>query len=177
MKWMRRASLPRAPPSVEKGARGTEQSSPWPVATAGGAPPESPQWRPLRPCPAGPGARAPTRSSLGEPLVADAVRLIGLGAEAPPAVGLVGLVVALEPDDLGIALEGEDVRGDAIEEPAVVADHHRAAGEGEESLLERPQGVHVEIVGGLVEQQQVAAGPQGAREVQPVALATREVLD
>jgi hypothetical protein len=37
-------------------------------------------------------------------------------------------LVALEPDDLAVALEGEDVGGDAVEEPAIVADDHRAAG-------------------------------------------------
>ncbi len=38
-----------------------------------------------------------------------------------------GLVVALEPDNLAVAFEGHDVRGDAVEDPAVVADHHGAA--------------------------------------------------
>ena len=50
-------------------------------------------------------------------------------AQAAHAVGLVLGEVALEPGHLRIALEGEDVRGDAIEEPAVVADDDRAAGE------------------------------------------------
>src|SRR5579864_6164161 len=96
MKRMRRAS-PRAPsPGVGKKCTGQE-----------------------------PGG-SPCRLGLGEALVADAVRLVGLGAEAPVTVGFVGLVVALEPGDLGVALEGQDVRGDAIEEPAVVADDHRS---------------------------------------------------
>jgi hypothetical protein len=37
--------------------------------------------------------------------------------------------VALEPFDVAVALEGEDVGGDAVEEPAVVADDDGAAGE------------------------------------------------
>ena len=36
-------------------------------------------------------------------------------------------------------------------------DHHGAAGEVEERVLERAQRVDVEVVGRLVEQQQVAA--------------------
>ena len=84
----------------------------------------------------------------------------GWSASAPePAVpvGLVVLVVALEPDHLAVALEGEHVRGDAVEEPAVVADDDHAAGEVEQRVLERAQRVDVEVVGRLVEQQQVAA--------------------
>ncbi len=50
------------------------------------------------------------------------MRLVGLGAEAALPVGLVVLVVAFEPHDATVALEGEDMRADAVEEPAVVAD-------------------------------------------------------
>jgi hypothetical protein len=37
---------------------------------------------------------------------------------------LLGLEIALEPFDVAVALEGEDVGGEAVEEPAVVADDH-----------------------------------------------------
>jgi hypothetical protein len=56
----------------------------------------------------------------------------GSSASTPePAllVLLVVLEVALEPLDMGVALEGEDVGADAVEEEAVVGDHHGAAGE------------------------------------------------
>jgi hypothetical protein len=59
---------------------------------------------------------------------------------------------------LAVALEGQDVRGDAVQEPAIVADDDGAAGEVEQGLLERAQRVHVEVVRGLVEEEQVAAG-------------------
>src|SRR3546814_13343751 len=86
-------------------------------------------------------------------LVLDAVRLVGGGAEAAVAVLLVGLVVALEPHHLAVALEGEAVGGDAIEEPAVVRDDEHAAGELGDRFFQRAQGVDVEIVGRLVEPQ------------------------
>src|SRR5512138_860075 len=70
-------------------------------------------------------------------LVLDAVRLVGGRAEAAVAVFLVGLVVALEPHHLAVALEGEDVRGDAIEEPAVVRGDQHAAGELGDRLFQR----------------------------------------
>src|SRR3954447_14584532 len=109
--------------------------------------------------------------------ILDPVRLIGCGAEAPLPVGLVVLVVALEPHDLAVPLEREHVGRDAVEEPAIVADHHRAAGEVEQRLLERAQRVDVEVVGRLVEQQQVAALLQQLREVDAVAFAARQRAD
>ena len=53
----------------------------------------------------------------------------GVVAEAFLAVLLVFGVAALEEVDLRVALEGEDMGADAVEEPAVVADDHGAAGE------------------------------------------------
>ena len=55
-------------------------------------------------------------------LVADAVRLIRFGTQASPAVGLVIGVIALEPDNLAVTLEGEDVGGNSVEKPAVMGD-------------------------------------------------------
>src|SRR5689334_8135188 len=77
---------------------------------------------------------APTRSAR-EFLVLDAVRDGGVGAEPAHLVGLVVLEVALEPLDMAVALEGEHVGRDAVEEPAIVADDHRAAGEILQRLL------------------------------------------
>ena len=65
----------------------------------------------------------------------------------------------------------------AVEEPAIVRDHHGAAGERFEPGFERTQRVDVEVVGRLVEQQHVAAGLEQLGEVQPVALATGQVAD
>ncbi len=56
-------------------------------------------------------------------------------------------------------------------------DHDGAAGEVQQGFLERAQGLDVEVVGRLVEQQQVAAGPQQLRKVNAVALAARQVAD
>src|SRR5215211_3862051 len=77
-----------------------------------------------------------TSSRPDELLVRDPVRAVGLGAEALVAVLLVGLEVALEPDDLRVTLEGEHGRFDAVQEPAVVGDHYGAAGERQQRLLE-----------------------------------------
>ena len=63
---------------------------------------------------------------------------------------------------------------DAVEEPPVVGGDHGAAGELQQRVLERLQGLDVQVVGGLVEQQHVAAHLQRQREVQPVALTAGE---
>ena len=75
---------------------------------------------------------------------ADAVGLVGGVAEQAAALLVIGLVVALEPGHLAVALEGEDVGRHAIEEPAVMADDHGAAAEVRQALLQRAQGGHVE---------------------------------
>src|SRR5688572_9119426 len=103
--------------------------------------------------------RSTLRRSMGaapflrvdELLVADPVRLVRLGAEALVPGALVVLIVALEPGHLRVALEREHVGRDAVQEPAIVRDHHDAAREREQRLLERAQRVDVEVVGGLVE--------------------------
>src|SRR5688572_8070111 len=101
----------------------------------------------------------------------------GVDAEAALLVLLVILEVAFEPFDVAVALESEDVRGDAVEEPAVVADDDGTAGIILERLLQRAQGVDVEIVGRLVEQQHVGAALQNFRQVHAVALAARQHAD
>ena len=68
--------------------------------------------------------------------VFDAMRLVGVGAEAPMFVRFVISIVAFEPDYLAIAFEGEDMGGDAIEEPAIMGDDHGASGEVEDGLLQ-----------------------------------------
>src|SRR5690625_1510184 len=110
-------------------------------------------------------------------LVLDPLWLVGSRAEPTPPVGLVLLVVPLVPDHLAVALEGEDVGGDAVEEPAVVGDDDGAPGEVEERLLERAQGVDVEVVRRLVEEDEVSAGLEELGQVDPVPLAAGEDAD
>src|SRR5689334_21055506 len=107
----------------------------------------------------------------GQPAVGDAVRAGGLGAETVDLVLLVGLEVALVPEPVRAALPGQDVRGHPVQEPPVVAGDDRAAGELEQRVLQARQGLDVEVVGRLVQQQQVAALLEGQRQVHPVALA------
>ena len=85
--------------------------------------------------------------------------------------------VALEPADLAVALEGEDVGRDPVEEPAIVADDHDAARERLEARLEGAQRVDVEVVRRLVEEQDVAARLEQLGQVDAVPLAARQLAD
>src|SRR2546428_4845247 len=113
---------------------------------------------------------APRGSRAHERPVADAVRA-PIRPNGLTHVFLVGLVVALEPADAAVAFEDEQVRRDAVQEPAVVADYGHAPGEIEHGLLERTQRVDVQIVRRLVEQEHVPARTQELREMHAVALA------
>src|SRR5579863_2108147 len=126
-----------------------------------------------------PGAAAPSRDAplARELLVFDPLRNDGVCAQPPHFVFLVVLEIALEPFDIAVAFEGEDVGGDPVEEPAIVADDHGATGEILQGLFDRAQRVDVEIVGRLVEQQYIGAGFEHLGEMHAVSLAARERAD
>jgi len=92
-------------------------------------------------------------------------------------VGFVIGIVAFKPDYFAVALKGEHMRGDAIQEPTVMGDDHGAAGEVEQGFFQSPQGFHVEVVGRFVQQQHVAAAFQQFGEVDAVAFAAGQVAD
>src|SRR6516162_2988095 len=103
-----------------------------------------------------------TRSPLaGELAVSHRVRTRSLRTKSLDLVLLVAVEVALEPEPSARVLVGalprEDVRRDAVEEPAVVRGDHRAARKLEQSVLQRSQRLNVEVVGRFVEHEDVAA--------------------
>ena len=93
------------------------------------------------------------------------------------ALLFVDAVVAFAPNDGSIAFEGEYMCGDAIEEPAVVADDDSAATECFESFFEGAEGIDIEVIGGFVEEQEVSAGAEEFGEVDAVAFTAGELSD
>ena len=83
-------------------------------------------------------------------------------------------VVARERD-AAAAIELEDPLGDVVEEVAVVGDRHDRAGVVLQELLEPVDALGVEVVGRLVEQQQVGAAEQqpAQRDAAPLAAGQR----
>ncbi len=97
-----------------------------------------------------------------------ALRLSGLGHVGLPHFGLLPLPVVGKKLGAAAAVQAEHHGRDAIEQVAVVGDQHQGAGEIGEAVFEDFEGGNVEVVGGLVEQQDVGglqheAGDQDAR--------------
>src|SRR5690606_29478424 len=67
-----------------------------------------------------------------------AVRPGAINAEATLLVFLVLAVIALEELHVLLALEGKDVRGDAVQEPAVMRNDEGVAREHQHRVLKRP---------------------------------------
>src|SRR3546814_5821436 len=71
----------------------------------------------------------PPSRSARQLLIRRRVRARRIVAEAADLVLFIGFEISFEPFDMAIALERQDVRREAIEEEAVVADDHGAARE------------------------------------------------
>ena len=89
---------------------------------------------------------------------------------------LEGSVVAAVAVELGVLDMHCDLR-DGVEEFAVVADDEQSAGIALEPAFQPDQGVQVQVVGGFVEQQQIARAHQRARQLQTHAPAAGEAVD
>ena len=102
------------------------------------------------------GARAPA-----------ARRALGLGRR--PVLGPAARVAAQPP-----VLDHERARADRLEQRPVVGDQQHRAREAGERVLERLAALEVEVVGGLVEDQQVGVGAGQQREREALRLAAGE---
>ena len=120
---------------------------------------------------------ADARVKLGKLLVFDPARHHRILAEPAFLVVFIVLEIALEPFDMAVAFEGQHVGGEPVEEHAVVADDHGAAGEILERFFERRQRFGVEIVRRLVEQQHIGARFEHLGQMHAVALAARQRAD
>ena len=74
------------------------------------------------------------------------------------------IVAAVIFPDAAIALEADRRCHDGVEEGAVVADQQQGARVIEQPLLEQLEGLHIEVIGRLIEHQQVRGPGQDARE-------------
>ena len=74
---------------------------------------------------------------------------------------------------MAVALKRQNVRGKPVKKEAIVADNHGAACETFQSILQRAQGFHVQIVGRLIEQQHIAAFFQHLSHMYAVAFTAR----
>ena len=99
------------------------------------------------------------------------MRLVGGGAETSPAVCLIVGVVSFEPDGAALSFESQNMCGDAVEKPAVVADDDGASCKMFNRFFKGAERVYIEIVGRLIEEQNVRALLQHLREVHSIPFA------
>ena len=105
------------------------------------------------------------------------MRSVGDVAQPLATVGHVVGVGAGEPFHMRVALEGQNVGRHPVQEPTVVGDDEDAARKRQNRLLERSQGVDIEVVGRLVEEQHVGALFEHPRQVDAAALAAGKLID
>ena len=110
------------------------------------------------------------------------LRELLLEGRAPLALGLLGLdlagevgVVVAGPVGQLPAVELDDARGHAAEEGAVVGDEEDRHLRLQEEILHPEDRLQVEVVGGLVQEQQLGLGREGAGEEGAAAQASGEV--
>ena len=112
---------------------------------------------------------------VGDAVLLLVERRLGL-RQALGAHALESGVVAAVASDLALVQVQRHPR-DCVQELPVMADDHQRAGVALQPGFQPHQGVQVEVVGGLVQQQQVGRAHQRARQLQPHAPTTREAVD
>ena len=105
--------------------------------------------------------------------VLDPMRLPGRCTQTSAAVGFIVGIISLEPYDATVAFESENMCGDSVQKPSVVADDDGASGKILERFLEGAQRVHIEVISRLVEKQNVGSMLQHLRKVYAIPLAAR----
>ncbi len=114
-------------------------------------------------------ARAPGLDALANPdlllgqAFVEALALLGLGMQALLAPAQIVVVIARPIGELA-AIEFEDAGGQIAQEAPIMGDEQQRALETEHQLFEPFDGLDVEMVGRLVEQQQIRLADQRARQ-------------
>ena len=75
------------------------------------------------------------------------------------------------------AVQLKDAGGHHVEEGAVVGDQQQRAAEGHQQLAQPADGVQVQVVGGLIEQQHLGLGHQGLGQRDALAVAAGQGVD
>src|SRR5690554_7869782 len=104
----------------------------------------------------------------------------GFGRTGKPGGGVAffAIIIVISPvAHEFFVLKRADAIADGIEEIAVVANHEDATFIGSEGFFERAQGLDIEVVGGLVEYQEVRVFGNDLGQAQAAKLAAREEFD
>jgi hypothetical protein len=115
---------------------------------------------------------------VGQPSLLDKVTVVALlpaGLFGPAAGHVAGVPVAVPAGPpVGGRIQVEDARGHVGQEPAVVADQHHPRGGRPQLLGEEGEPVKVEVVGRLVQEEEVVARTEQAGQTDAVPLTNRQ---
>src|SRR3990172_10740372 len=79
-------------------------------------------------------------------LVFDPVRLVGGNAESLLPVFFILRVITVEPDDLAISFKCKDMRGDTVEEPAIVRYNDCTSGKVHQRFFQSAKSIYVQVI-------------------------------
>ena len=96
--------------------------------------------------------------------------LIGCDSKTTLSIGLILGIAAFEPDDVALTFKGQNMGGDPIKEPPVMADHNHRARKVFEGLLKCSQGIHIQVIRGLVQKKDIGSFLEHPCEVDAVSL-------
>ena len=102
--------------------------------------------------------------------VFDAARYRCVGAQTLSAIRFILCPIPLKKRYTAVSFKGEDMGGDTVQKLSIVADDHRAAAEIKKGFFQGPQGVDVQVVGGLIQQEHIGLLLEDLGQMHPVAL-------
>ena len=89
----------------------------------------------------------------------------------------IGLVIAFAPVNVTVTLKRQNVRRDAVQEPAIVAGDDHAADVIHDGFFQRSQCIDIQVIGRFVEQQHIGTALQQLRKVDAVSFTTGQIAD
>ena len=93
-------------------------------------------------------------------LVSETRGLVLTDPQAFSPLPLVCFIIPLAPVDIAIPFKCHHVRGYPVQEPAVVTGDDDASSVVGDRFLQGPQGIHVQVIGWFIEQQDIGSSPQ-----------------
>jgi hypothetical protein len=105
------------------------------------------------------------------------VGLIGRDPKTALSIGLILGITSFEPDNVALPFKSQNMSGDPIKEPPVMADHNHRSSKIFESLLQCPQGIYIEVIRRFVEKKDVGSFLQHPCKVDAVSFSPGKNAD
>ena len=90
-------------------------------------------------------------------------------------IRFVSRVITVIEEDFAVAFESQNVRRHTVKEPAIMTDHHHATDKAFHAVFKRTHRVDVDVIGRLIEQDDIGALLQHARQMHAITLSARKI--